>query len=175
MGGMHAWVWAETYPDFADGIVPLACLPAPITGRNRAWRRLISERIRNDPEWRGGDYASQPPSLKDAVGVMTLFVGGPIQWQKEGGTREQADAYLARQIDARLSGKDANDFLYAVEASRDYDPGPGLERIPAPVLAINFADDAINPPEIGIAETAIAKVRRGRFVLHGYKACGWVG
>ncbi|HEY7574838.1 MAG TPA: alpha/beta fold hydrolase [Thermoanaerobaculia bacterium] len=165
MGGMHAWVWAETYPDFADGIVPLACLPAPITGRNRAWRRLISEWIRNDPEWKGGGYASQPRSLTEAVGVMTLFVGGPIQWQKEGPTREQADAYLARQVDARLSGKDANDFLYAVEASGDYDPSPGLERIDAPVLAINFADDAINPPETGIAEKAIAKVRSGRFVL----------
>jgi homoserine O-acetyltransferase len=165
MGGMHAWMWAETYPDFADGIVPLACLPAQISGRNRAWRRLISEGIRNDPEWRGGDYASQPRSLTEAVGVMTLMVGSPMQWQKEAPTREQADAYLARQMDARLSGKDANDFLYAVEASRDYDPGPGLARIEAPVLAINFADDAINPPELGIAEKAIARVRRARFVL----------
>ena len=165
MGGMHAWVWAETYPDFADGIVPLACLPAPITGRNRAWRRLISERIRNDPEWRGGDYASQPPSLKDAVGVMTLFVGGPIQWQKDSPTREAADAFLDAQLERRMPTSEANDMLFQFDSSRDYDPAPHLERITAPVLAINSADDLINPPELGLMEALMPKLARGRYVL----------
>jgi homoserine O-acetyltransferase len=165
MGGMHTWVWAEKYPTFMDGLVPLASLPAAITGRNRAWRKMISDDIRNDPEWKGGDYETQPPGLTQAVQLMVLMVGSPLQWQEAAPTREEADKYLAQQMTTRLAGADANNLLYAFEASRDYDPSPELARIARPLLAINFADDEINPPELGILDRAIARVRRGRAVL----------
>jgi homoserine O-acetyltransferase/O-succinyltransferase len=165
MGGMHTWVWAEKYPDFAGAHVALACLPVEISGRNRAWRKMISDDIRTDPEWRQGDYEKQPRGLTAAVQLMVLMVASPLQWQKAAPTREEADRYLAEQMRTRLAGVDANDLLYAFEASRDYDPSRGLERIEKPLLAINFADDMINPPELGIMERLIPRVRRGRYVL----------
>ncbi len=165
MGGMHTWVWAEKYPTFMDGLVPLACLPAPIAGRNRAWRKMISEDIRDDPDWKGGDYENQPPGLTEAVELIVLMVGSPLQWQLAAPTRDEADRDLAQQMAARLAGRDANDLLYAFEASGDYDPSSGLARIERPLLAINFADDEINPPELGILDRAIQRVRRGKAVL----------
>ncbi len=143
MGCMHSWLWAERYPDSMDGVVPLACLPTQIAGRNRMWRRLVR------------------------AALQLLFVAGssPLQLQRLGPTRDSADAYIARWLDARLAGADANDLLYQVEASRDYDPSPDLERITAPVLAINSADDFINPPELGVMERLIKRVRGGRYVL----------
>ncbi len=165
MGGMHAWVWAEKYPEFADGFVPLAALPGPIAGRNRAWRRMILEGIRTDPEWKSGDYAREPRSLTTAVQLMLLMSNNPRQWLAMAPTRDAADRYLADQTRTRLQAADANDFLYAFDASRDYDPEPGLERITRPLLAINFADDLINPPELGVLERAIRRVPRGRAVV----------
>jgi homoserine O-acetyltransferase len=165
MGGMHAWVWAETFPEFADGWVPLAALPAPIAGRNRAWRRMILDAIRTDPEWKNGEYDKEPRGLSGAIALLVLMGGNPVQWQAAAPTRDAADRYLEDLTRNRLAGADANDLLYAFEASREYDPGPGLERIRRPVLAINFADDLINPPELGLFEKAVARVPQGRAVL----------
>ena len=165
MGAMHAWMWGEAYPGFMDGLVPLASAPVAIAGRNRAMRRMIIDDIRTDPEWRNGEYRSQPRGLTSAVQILLMMVSSPLVWHASGPTRDAADRYLEEQMHARLSGVDANDFLYAFEASRDYDPSPGLEKIEAPVLAINSADDVVNPPELGLMERAMTRVRRGTYVL----------
>ena len=165
MGGMHTWVWAEKYPDFMDGLVPLAALPGPISGRNRAWRKVLIDAIREDPDWKNGEYDRQPRGLARAVRVMVLMLGSPVTWQNAAPTLEAADRYLDTQVESRLAGVDANDFLYAFEASRDYDPSKGLDRIRRPLLAINFTDDLINPPELRILEQAVARVPQARAVL----------
>ena len=165
MGGMHTWVWGETFPGYMDGLVPLASVPTQIAGRNRMMRKMIIDDIRGDPEWKGGDYASQPRGLASAVQVLLLMVSAPLQWQKAAPTRDDSDRFLAEQMKTRLSGTDANNLLYAFEASRNYDPSSSLEKIEAPVLAINSADDQINPPELGLMEKLLPRVRRARFVL----------
>jgi homoserine O-acetyltransferase/O-succinyltransferase len=165
MGGMHTWLWGEKYPDFMDALLPLACLPIQISGRNRMWRKMVSDIIRTDPEWRGGDYEKQPPSLKYANEIFFLLLGNPLERQKEGSTLQQADAFFRQQIEAMAAKRDANDVLYSVESSQDYDPNPDLEKIRAPLLAINFADDVINPAELGILEREIKRVRNGRAVI----------
>ena len=166
MGGMHAWLWGETYPEFMEALMPLGCLPTQISGRNRAWRRVLIDTIRNDPEWKGGDYESQPRSQRTALSMIYVMSSNPVRRQEEAPTLAAADAALERYLAERLRDADANDLLYAFEASRDYDPGPDLEKIKAPVLAINSADDLINPPELGILEREIKRVERGRaFVL----------
>lgn len=165
MGGMHAWVWGQAQPQFMDALVPLASLPTQISGRNRAWRRIVMDAIRNDPAWQGGDYQAQPPGLRTAVGVLYFMSGNPLIRQAEGPTLEAADRAFDFATRGMLSGMDANDLLYAVDASYDYDPGPGLEQITAPLLAINFADDLINPPELGILEREIGRVRNGRAIV----------
>ena len=165
MGGMHTWLWGEKYPQFMDGLVPLASVPTQIAGRNRMLRRMIMDDIRTDPEWNRGDYARQPRGLTAAVQVLLFMVSSPLQWQKSGPTRDDADRFLAEQMRTRMAGLDANDMLYAFDASRDYDPSGALERIEAPLLAINSADDQINPPELGLMEKLMPRVRRGRYVL----------
>jgi homoserine O-acetyltransferase/O-succinyltransferase len=165
MGGMHAWVWGETYPDFMDGLVPLASAPTSIAGRNRMLRRMISEDIRTDPQWKDGEYETQPRGLAAAVQILLVMTSSPLQSHAAAPTREAADRLLADQMKARLAGADANDFLYAFEASRDYDPSGSLEKIQAPLLAINSADDVVNPPELGLMEKLIPRVRNGRYVL----------
>jgi homoserine O-acetyltransferase len=164
MGGMHTWLWGQTHPQFMDALLPLASLPTQISGRNRAWRKTITDAIRGDPEWKNGDYTEQPPSLKTAVQILTLMSDNPVNWQRRGPTLAKADQSFGRAVGDRLLRADANDILYAVEASHDYDPGPGLEKIVAPLVAINFADDQINPPELGILEREIQRVKRGRAV-----------
>ena len=166
MGGMHAWVWGEQYPDFMDGLVPLASVPTAIVGRNRIWRKALMDGIRDDPAWRGGDYA-QPPrvGLRSAARVLILMGAAPLHWQRQSATRAAADAFLDEQVERRLPSLDANDMLYQFDSSRDYDPAPLLERIAAPVLAINSADDQINPPELGLMEALMPRVGRGRYVL----------
>jgi homoserine O-acetyltransferase len=165
MGGMHAWLWGELHPDFMDGLVPLASLPTQIAGRNRIWRRIVMDSIRNDPGWRGGDYATQPAGLRTGV-QMLIFMGGNSRMrQASAPTLQAADEYLDRGTSGMLRGTDANDLLYALDASRDYDPGPALERITAPLLAINFADDLINPPELGVLEREIRRVPKGQAVV----------
>jgi homoserine acetyltransferase/lysophospholipase L1-like esterase len=165
MGGMHTWLWGETRPDFMDSLMPLASLPGPISGRNRAWRRVIIDAIRNDPAWQNGEYRAQPPSLKTAAEMLFLMSNNPIERQKEAPTREAADRVLDESIARTVKASDANDVLYALESSSDYDPAPGLGEIKAPLVAINFEDDLINPPELAILEREIRRVRRGKALV----------
>jgi homoserine O-acetyltransferase len=165
MGGMHTWLWGQTYPDFMDALLPLASLPDQISGRNRVWRRVISDAIRNDPAWEGGAYRTQPPSLRTAAGMLFFMSGNPAERQKEAPTRERADRALDEYVARAIRAMDANDVLYALESSADYDPAPGLDRIKAPLVAVNFADDLINPPELGVLERAIGRVRKGKAVV----------
>ena len=165
MGCMHSWMWAERYPDFMDGVVPLACLPTQIAGRNRMMRKMILEDITTDPAWRGGDYGEQPPGLTAALQVLFVLTSSAPVLQRTAPTRDSADAYITRWLATRRGTSDANDMLYQFAASRDYDPSPDLERITAPVLAINSADDFVNPPELGLMERLMARVRHGRYVL----------
>jgi len=165
MGGMHSWVWGERYPGFMDGIVPLASVPTAIVGRNRMLRRMAMDDIRTDPEWRGGDYTTQPPRLRAALQILWLMTSAPLVQHRDAPTRETADSLITAWLDARFRTMDANDMLYAFDASRDYDPEPLLDRITAPVLAINSADDLVNPPELGLMERLMPRVKQGRYVL----------
>ena len=166
MGGMHTWVWGETFPEFMDALMPLACQPVAIVGRNRLWRQMLVDAIRNDPEWRGGDYEREPQAgLRTAVDLLLIAGSAPIDMQNSLATRDSVDRWLAAQLARRMAATDANDLLYQVEASRHYDPSPGLGAIVAPVMFVNSADDFINPPDLWIAEREIRRVRRGRFVL----------
>ena len=165
MGGMHSWVWAERYPDFMDGVVPLASVPAQIAGRNRMIRRMAMDDIRNDPQWKHGEYTSPPPGLRSALQLLYMMSSAPLVQQREAPTRDSADAIISRFLDGRMRTVDANDFLYAFDSSRDYDPSPLLGRITAPLLAINSADDQVNPPELGIIERLISRVPNGRFIM----------
>jgi len=165
MGGMHTWVWGEKYPDFMDALMPLASLPAQIAGRNRMMRRMVIDSIKSDPEWSNGEYKSQPRGLTAAIYTLLFMTSSPLQWYKQAPTREAADRFFDDMVRRQLSRTDANDMLYAFDASRDYDPGPNLESIKAPLLAINSADDQVNPPELAILEREIKRVKRGRYVL----------
>lgn len=166
MGGMHSWVWAEKYPDFMDAAMPLASLPVQIAGRNRMIRRMVMDSIKNDPAWNNGEYQSQPiRGLTGAVYALTFMSSSPLQMQAQAPTRELADRMFDSQIRTSVASRDANDMLYQFDASRDYDPSPLLETIKVPLVAVNSADDQVNPPELGIAEREIKRVKRGRFVL----------
>jgi len=165
MGCMHAWVFAETYPDFLDAVMPLACAPVPIAGRNRLFRKIIIDAIRFDPQYRAGEYSRQPESMRTAAGIMLLIGRGPLDFYRENPTREQADAALERAENNGIMNLDANNTIYAFEASRNYDPSPKLDQIKAAVMFVNSADDPINPPELPFAEEQIKKVKRGKFVL----------
>ena len=165
MGGMHTWLWGELHPDFVDALMPLASLPTQISGRNRGWRRIVIDAIRNDPAWNGGEYKTQPPSLRAAAEMLWFMSSNPVLRQKDAPTLAKTDEVLDKFVDGIVKADDANDVLYAVEASHDYDPGPGLEKIRAPLLAINSADDLINPPELGILEHEIKRVPHGRAMV----------
>jgi len=165
MGCMHSWLWGERWPDFMDGLVPLACLPTQIAGRNRMWRRLVIDDIRDDPDWRGGDYTTQPRGLAAALQLLWFVGTAPLNEQRIAPTRDSADAFIDRWLRGRLTLTDANDLMYAVAASRDYDPSGRLDEIRAPVLAINSADDEINPPELGIMEQLTRRVPQVRYIL----------
>lgn len=165
MGGMHTWLWGELHPDFMEALMPLASLPGQISGRNRVWRRTVIDAIRNDPDWRGGDYVKQPQSLRTAAEMLFFMSSNPTVRQQEMPSVSKADAVLDAYVSAYIKSADANDVLYAVEASRDYDPAPGLETIRAPLLALNTADDLINPPELGILEREIKRVPMGKAIV----------
>ena len=165
MGGMHSWVWAERYPDFMDGAVPLASVPTQIAGRNRMIRRMAMDDITQDPQYKHGEYTTTPPGLRAALQLLYVMSSAPLVQHREAPTRDSADAVINRYLDGRMRSVDANDFLYAFDASRDYDPEPMLSRIKAPLLAINSADDQVNPPELGIIERLITKVPNARFVM----------
>jgi homoserine O-acetyltransferase len=165
MGGMHTWMWAQKYPDFMDIAVPMASMPTEMSGRNWMMRRLIIDSIRNDPEWMNGNYTRQPRSVQFAsVFYGTGTNGGNQALYKAAPTREKADQLLNQRLSAPFRG-DANDHLYQWESSRDYNPSAGLERIQATLLAINSADDERNPPELGVLEREIKRVKNGRFLL----------
>jgi len=167
MGGMQTWMWGERWPRFMDALVPLASAPVQIAGRNRVWRKMAIDDLKR------GDIAG-------AVQLLMIATSSPLQWQKSGPTRDDADRWLAEQMKTRLAATDADDLLYALEASRNYDPSPDLEKIEAPLVAINSADDFVNPPELGILEREIKRVKRGRYVLiptsaetHGHGTHTW--
>ena len=166
MGAMHCWVWGEMYPDFVDGLVPLASAPTEIAGRNRVMRQMIMDSITKDPAWKNGDYTEQPrQGLMGAINILMMMTSSPLQWLKSGPTREAADKWYEDQIASRLASTDANDMLYYYNASRSYNPAPNLEKITAAVLAINSADDVVNPPELGLMEKLMPRVKRGKYVL----------
>ena len=165
MGGMHTWLWGELHPAFMDALMPLASLPTQISGRNRGWRRMVIDAIRNDPDWNDGEYETQPSSLRTAAEMLWLMSSNPVLRQNEAPTLAKTDEVLEKFVDQIVKADDANDVLYALEASHDYDPGPNLDKIRAPLLAINSADDLINPPELGILEREIKRVPHGRALV----------
>jgi homoserine O-acetyltransferase len=180
MGCMHSFVWGETYPDFMDALMPMACLPVQIAGRNRVWRKMLMDAIREDPAWNGGDYKDEPKEgLRTAEDIVVIAGSAPLVMQKTLPTRDSADKYVAN-AEVRSATLDANDLLYQVNASRNYDPSPQLEKITVPVMWINSADDFINPPELGIAEKESHRLKNGTFVLlpisgltHGHGTHTW--
>lgn len=181
MGCMHAFMWGEEHPDFVKAMMPLACLPVEIAGRNRMWRKMAIDAIKTDPDWKGGDYEAQPKEALRTVASLLLIAGGsPIPLQKEFPTREAADKFTEERLAQSMTGLDANDFLYQIAASRDYDPSPDLEKITAKVTWINSADDFINPPELDVAEREAERLSNGKFVLipasentHGHGTHTW--
>ena len=168
MGGMHTWLWGEQHPEFMDALMPLASLPAQISGRNRVWRKTIIDAIRNDPDWKGGEYQVQPPSLRTAIEMIWLVGSNPVLRQEEAPTLAKADEVIDAYVAQYLKSDDATDLMYQLAASRDYDPGPGLEKIAAPLLAVNSADDLVNPPELGILQREITRVPHGRAIVIPY-------
>ena len=166
MGCMHAWVWGERYPDFVDALVPLACAPTAIAGRNRMMRRVIIDDIQHDPDWKGGDYTTPPlRGMRAAMGAFFVLTSAPLVQQRMAPTRRAADSLIEAYLDRQSRALDANDVIYAFQASRDYDPSPKLDSIRVPVLAINSADDFVNPPELGLMERLMPRVRLGRYLL----------
>jgi homoserine O-acetyltransferase len=165
MGAMHTWIWGEMYPDFMDALMPLASAPVAIAGRNRMLRAMIIDAIRGDPAWKGGEYDAPPGNgLIAAQYALWMMTSSPLQLHKNNPTREKADSAV-EALRKRALETDANDMLYQFEASTDYNPSPLLEKIRAPLYAVNSADDEVNPPELGILEREIKRVRRGRYIL----------
>ncbi len=181
MGCMHSFVWGEIYPDFMDALMPLACEPVQIAGRNRMWRKMLMDAIKADPAWMGGEYKTEPQmGLRVGTDMLVLAGSAPQQMQKADPTRDTADKYLDDYTAKELASLDANDLLYQVNASRNYDPSAKLESIKASVMWVNSADDFINPPELGIAEKEVTRLKHGRYVLipisdqtHGHGTHTW--
>lgn len=166
MGGMHSWVWGYTYPDFMNALMPLASLPVEIAGRNRIQRKMAINLIEMDPAWQNGEYKSEPKvGLTGAISSLIFMVSSPLQWQKKAPTRAAADSMLDTLESRYFHSLDANDMIYQLDASRDYNPAPHLSKIKAPLFAINSADDQVNPPELGLMEKEITHVKRGRYIL----------
>ena len=166
MGCMHAFTWGWMYPGFSDALAPMACVPTQIAGRNRMMRTMAMDAIRQDPEWKGGDYLSAPRAgLRSALHILFLMGSAPLVQHAQAATRDAADSVIRTYIDARIGTTDANDFLYQFDASSDYDPSPFLETIRIPVLHINSEDDEVNPPELALAERLDSRMPHAHFVL----------
>jgi len=166
MGAMHCWVWAETYPDFMDACMANASLPVEIAGRNRQTRYAAIQCVKNDPEWKGGEYTAPPAmGLRGAETSMMWMTSSPWQMQRRMPTREQAERAWDNAVENFIRHQDANDFIYAMEASRQYNPEPKLATIQCNFFAVNSADDECNPPEMGVMEPAIKKVPKGKYIL----------
>ena len=165
MGGMQAWIWATRYPEMMDALVPMACLPVAMSGRNWMLRRMLTQSIRNDPEWNGGNYSAQPRGMQNHLTYFALAtIGGNQALYKQAPSAAKADELIAKRLAIPFRG-DANDVLYQWESSFDYDPSAGLERIQAMVLVLNSSDDERNPPELGVMEREIKRIRNARYVL----------
>jgi homoserine O-acetyltransferase len=165
MGAMHTWIWGEMYPDYMDALMPLASAPVEIVGRNRMFRAMVIDAIRGDPAWNGGEYDKPPEQgLFAAAYTVWMMTSSPLQLHKNNPTREKADAAV-EDLRKRALRTDANDMLYWYESSMDYNPSPLLETIKAPLYAVNSADDEVNPPELGILDRELKRVRRGRYIL----------
>ena len=165
MGCMQSFVWGETYGDFVDALAPFACLPVEIAGRNRMMRYMAIEAVKRDPAWQGGEYRTQPASgMRTAEEILLIMGSSPLQMQKNEATRQQAETYVDTYL-KRGTTTDANDLIYYMNASRNYDPSAKLEKIQTPVLWINSADDLVNPPELGIAEKMVGRMPHARFIL----------
>jgi homoserine O-acetyltransferase/O-succinyltransferase len=181
MGCMHSFVWGETFPEFMDALMPMACLPVQIAGRNRIWRKMVMDAVREDPEWKGGEYKEEPKAaVRLALDFLIIAGSAPLPMQKAYPTRDAADKFLADYFRQHASSLDANDFLYQVNASRNYAPEAHVEKITARVMWINSADDFINPPELGIAEREAKRLKDGKFLLipanentHGHGSHTW--
>jgi len=165
MGAMHTWMWGEMYPDFMDALMPLASAPVEIGGRNRMLRKMILDSIQRDPNWNQGEYKGPLQNMVAAQFALFIMTSSPLQLLKQAPTREQADAAFTRRFYEARPTVDANDMIYHFDSSRDYNPQPDLEKIQAPLYAINSADDQVNPPELGILEREIKRVKRGRYIL----------
>jgi homoserine O-acetyltransferase len=165
MGAMHTWVWGYTFPDFMDALMPLASLPVAIAGRNRMMRKMAIDMMEMDPAWKGGDYTSEPSlGLRGAGSSLFFMTSSPLQLQKRAPTRDLAEKTLDA-LEKYYQTLDANDFIYQLDASRNYDPSPWLQKIKAPLFAVNSADDEVNPPELGILDKEIKNVAKGRYIL----------
>ena len=165
MGGMQTWVWGEMYPDFMDALMPLASNPVEIAGRNRVWRFMAIDAIKSDADWMGGEYKTQPiRGLTTAEDLLLLAGSAPLNWQASAPTRAAAEKFYYDRFKPAVTRLDANDLIYQLDASREYNPAPKLESIKAPLIAVNSADDFINPPELGIIEREIKRVKRGKFI-----------
>jgi homoserine O-acetyltransferase len=164
MGGMHAWMWAEMYPDLMDGVVPISCQPVEISGRNWISRRAAAEAIRHDPEWNNGNYEKNPSYYIWTAAANSLRTESATRIQEIAPTRAAADKLYEERL-AQAAKGDANDSLWAIEAIMDYNPEPDLDKIRAKVLLINAEEDEANPPELGTVERAMKRVRHGRYVL----------
>ncbi len=181
MGCMHAFVFGEAHPGFMDAMMPLACLPVEIAGRNRAWRQMTIDAIEADPTWMGGNYTTEPQAgLRTASDLLVIAGSAPIQLQKAYPTRAAAESYEQKAVARSMAATDANDFIYQVDASRTYDPSHDLAKITCPVMWVNSGDDFINPPELGIAEQKVKELKHGEFVLipasdktHGHGTHTW--
>jgi homoserine O-acetyltransferase/O-succinyltransferase len=166
MGCMQSFVWGETYPDFADALAPFACLPVQIAGRNRMMRYMTIQAIKLDPAWMGGEYKTEPTAgLRNANEMLLVMGSSPLQMQKQAPTREAAEKFVDNYLECTMPNTDANNMIFYVNASRNYDPSPHLDRITAPVLWINSGDDYINPPELGIAEKMVKRMPNAQFIL----------
>ena len=165
MGGMQTWMWGARWPEMADALMPIASQPVQISGRNLLWRRVITQSIRNDPDWNGGDYKTQPSHWVSAMPLYAMMLDSPARLQAQAPTREGATALYDKLVENARKSPDANDLLYWLESSWDYDPEPGLGKIKAKLLAVNFADDQINPSDLGVMERVVPKVPNGRFVM----------
>ena len=165
MGCMQAWVWGYSHPAFVDGLVPLACAPSAIVGRNRMIRKMLMENITTSADYRNGDYTAPPAGLRASLELLWLMGSAPLVQHRQAPSREAADSTIVAYLDSRMKLTDANDMFYQFDASRDYDPSSHLEQVSAPVLAINSADDFVNPPELGVVERLMPRVAKGKFVL----------
>ena len=181
MGCMHIFVWGEAWPAYSDALMPLACQATALAGRNRMWRHMIIEAIKADPAWMGGDYKAEPAAaLRNAEDLLIIAGTSPLPLQRDHPTRESADAFTDLTFNKAIGDLDANDLMFQVDASRNYDPSTGLARITVPVMWINSGDDFINPPELGMAEKQVGQMPRAKFVVipasletHGHGTHTW--